>query len=155
LSKIDSQAICQIAIVVKDIETVAKNYSRLFGIEMPKIFTVPNPNEVPLYYKGRLTSTKAKICVFQMGPVVLELTEPGDDPSCWRDFYEKHGQGVHHIGIEVQDLDNSLNALKEIGSDVIQVGYYPTSSYWIMDTEEQLGVRFNIKHSNEDNSSKK
>ncbi|WP_051585844.1 VOC family protein [Caldanaerobius polysaccharolyticus] len=154
MSKIDSNVICQIAIVVKDIEAAARNYSELFGMEMPEIFTVPPAEEVPVYYHGKLISPKAKICIFQMGPIVLELTEPGEGPSSWREFLERHGQGVHHIGIEVQNLDNALNALKKVGADVIQVGYYPTSSYWFMDSEDQLGVRVNIKHGNEDNSDK-
>jgi 4-hydroxyphenylpyruvate dioxygenase-like putative hemolysin len=154
VAKIDNNAICQIAIVVKDIETVAANYAKLFDIPVPEIFTIPSSDEVPIYYRGKMISSKTKLCVFNMGPIVLELTQPDDVPSAWKEYLDKHGQGVHHLGIQVQDRGTAVEAFKEIGAEVIHIGYYPTSSYSFVDSEEQLGVRFNIKHDGEDNSDK-
>lgn len=154
MAKIDNNAICQIAIVVKDIEKVAANYAKLFDIPTPEIFTIPSSDEVPIYYRGKLISSKTKLCVFNMGSIVLELTQPDEVPSAWKEYLDKHGQGVHHLGIQVQDKEAAIQAFKEIGAEVIHVGYYPNSSYSFVDSEEQLGVRFNIKHDGEDNSDK-
>ena len=38
---LDKKKICQIALVVKDIEKTAGEYARLFGVDMPEIFQVP------------------------------------------------------------------------------------------------------------------
>ena len=81
-------------------------------------------------------------------------TTPDDTPSSWKEFYDKHGQGVHHIGIQVQDRDAALEALRDLGAEVNHVGYYPTGSYTFMDCMEQFGVNFNIKHGGEDNRDK-
>jgi 4-hydroxyphenylpyruvate dioxygenase-like putative hemolysin len=150
----DNNAIMQVAIVVKDIERVAKNYSEMFGIPMPEIIDVPPVNEVPIFYKGEKTDSRAKICVFKMGSIILELTEPDETLSGWKDFYDKHGQGVHHIGIKVNDREKAIDAFDDMGIKIDHVGYYPTSSYTFMDSMKDFGVNFNVKHDGEDNSDK-
>ncbi len=154
MALIDNTAIMQIAIIVKDIEKTAENYAKVFGMPVPEIQDVPPISEVPIFYRGERTDSRAKICCFQMGNIILELTEPDDTPSSWKEFYDKHGQGVHHIGIQVQDRDAALEALRDLGAEVNHVGYYPTGSYTFMDCMEQFGMNFNIKHGGEDNRDK-
>ena len=38
---INPKNVCQIALVVDDIEHVAKNYAELFGVPVPDIFQIP------------------------------------------------------------------------------------------------------------------
>lgn len=154
MAKIDNTAIMQIALIVKDIEKVAANYALAFDIPMPEIQQVPDVREVSIFYRGKRTDSRAKICCFQMGSIILELTEPDETDSGWKEFYDLHGQGVHHIGIQVNDRDEAMEALAEFGVEVNHVGYYPTGSYTFMDSMEQFGVNFNIKHGGEDNSDK-
>lgn len=154
MAVIDNKAIMQIALIVKDIEKVAANYAKVFNMPMPKIENVPPVSEVPVFYRGERTDSRAKICCFQMGNIILELTEPDDSPSGWKEFYDRHGQGVHHIGIQVENREEALAALAELGVEVNHVGYYPTGSYTFMDSMEQFGVNFNVKHGGEDNSGK-
>lgn len=154
MAVIDNHAIMQIAIIVEDIEKVAANYAKAFDLPMPEITDVPPVSEVPVFYCGERTDSRAKICCFQMGNVILELTQPDDTSSSWKEFYDKHGQGVHHIGIQVNDRSQALEALADMGVEVNHVGYYPTGSYTFMDCMEQFGVNFNIKHGGEDNRDK-
>lgn len=146
MDKLDSNVIFQIAIVVKDIEKTARNYAEIFGMEMPKIFLVPPPEETHIMYRGKPTRTRAKLCVFHMGPVVLELTEPDSEPSSWKEFLETRGEGVHHLGLAVQDREQTLKFLADRGIGVRHTGVYPGGSYTFVDSEEQLGVILNIKH---------
>lgn len=154
MAVIDNTNIMQIAIIVKDIRKTAENYAKVFGFPVPEIQDVPPVSEVPIFYRGERTDSRAKICCFNMGNIILELTEPDETPSGWKEFLDVHGQGVHHIGIQVQDRDAALEALGELGVSVNHVGYYPTGSYTFMDCMEQFGVNFNIKHGGEDNSDK-
>lgn len=154
MAVIDNTNIMQIAIIVKDIRKTAENYAKAFGLPMPEIEDVPPVSEVPVFYRGERTDSRAKICCFHMGNIILELTEPDETPSGWKEFLEKHGQGVHHIGIQVNDRDAALEVLATMGAEVNHVGYYPTGSYTFMDSMEQLGVNLNIKHGGEDNSDK-
>lgn len=67
MALIDNTAIMQIAIIVKDIEKTAENYAKVFGMPVPEIQDVPPVSEVPIFYRGERTDSRAKICCFQMG----------------------------------------------------------------------------------------
>jgi methylmalonyl-CoA/ethylmalonyl-CoA epimerase len=143
---IDRKTICQIALVVKDIEKVANHYAELFGVEVPRIFSIPPEEEAHTKYRGNPTQTKAKLAVIDLGPVVLELTQPDDEPSSWKEFLETNGQGVHHIGFMVSERDNVINYFAEKGVTVRHYGEYHGGSYTFVDSAEYLGVILNIKH---------
>ena len=78
---------------------------------------------------------------------VIELHQLLNGPSTFHEFVEKHGYGVHHIGFEVGDKrDSVIASLAEEGFDTGRtVGFYPGSSWTIVDTEAVLGVNLNIK----------
>jgi len=146
MAPIDPRRICQIALVVRDIETTARNYAEVFGLPMPRIFTLPPVEEAHTSFHGQLTRSRAKLAVFDLGSVVLELTEPDDEPSSWREFLDTKGEGVHHIGFMVDDLPRSLEALRKRGIPERHSGDYPGGRYVFVESAAQLGVILNVKH---------
>lgn len=146
MDTIDPKRICQIAIVVRDIEKTARSFSEVFGLPMPEIFTVPPAEEAHTRFHGQPTRTRARLAVLRMGPIALELTEPDDEPSSWKDFLEKHGEGVHHIGFMVDDLQRTLSFLKAKGIEERHSGDYPGGRYVFVESADSLGVLLNIKH---------
>ena len=42
----------------------------------------------------------------------IELLEPSDSSSVVRKFINNRGQGLHHIALEVDDIQNAINYLK-------------------------------------------
>ena len=88
-----------------------------------------------------------QMCVIEMGNGVLELHQIDNNPSTFREFVNKHGQGVHHLGFEVGDArDEVIRELQEMGFDTGRtIGIYPGSSWTIVDSEDVLGVNLNIK----------
>ena len=151
MSTVDSNNLMQVCIVVKDVEKVAKAYAKLFNMAVPEIRHIRSIDRTPVYYKGQLTEFEAKLCVFEMGNVVLEITEPVLGNNAWQDYIDQYGEGVHHIGFTVSDLNGAMNAFKEIGIEPLHVGYFEKGSYSFMDSINQFGVRINIKHSGENN----
>lgn len=143
---IDKNQVCQIALVVKDIEKTAKNYAEIFGVDLPDIWQIAPQEESHTQYKGFPTNTRAKLCVFDLGQVVLELTEPDDEPSSWKQFWNEKGEGVHHIGFTVKNRDLALEALAAKNISVRHYGEYPGGNYTVVDSEEQLGVLLNLKY---------
>ncbi len=71
---VDGKTICQVALVVKNIEETAKAYAELFSVDVPDVFTVPPESEAHTKFKGQPTNTRAKLAVFDLGQVVLEIT---------------------------------------------------------------------------------
>jgi len=146
VDKVDSSTICQIALVVKDIDRAVRNYAEIFKVDPPSIFVLPPPEEANTQYRGKPTGTRAKLAVFKMGPIVLELTQPDDEPSSWKEFLETKGEGVHHIGFMMDDKKATLEMFAKRGIPVRHSGEYPGGSYTFVDSEEQLGVILNLKH---------
>ena len=139
----------QINIVVKDIEKAAKAWSEILGIPVPEIRLnhLESHEQFRYTYRGNETPCDLKVCNIDMGNFVLELHEPVGGDSSFQEYLDRHGNGVHHIGCEVGDQrDEVLDALKEMGFDTQRtVGYYPGSSWTIVDSEDELGVNLNIK----------
>ena len=141
MSQLDSNAVIQVGIVVRDIEKTAGYYAKLFGLEMPKISNVA-PD---VTYKGQKVEPKGKKCSFKMGAVSLELIEPDDTPTSWKQFLDEKGTGVHHIGIVVEDRAGAIKALDEAGMPVRQFGQFKGGNYSVIESGETLGVNLNIK----------
>ena len=140
MSSIKTDGIIQVGIVVKDIEKSAKMYSDCFGLEMPNIrLAFPN-----IEFKGTKPTVTARLCSFRIGNITIELIQPGEEMTSWREFMDKHGEGVHHIGFMVEDIQAAYKACEENGLSLRQFGGADWGSYSIMEGNN-IGVFFNVK----------
>jgi methylmalonyl-CoA epimerase len=57
--------------------------------------------------------------MMSVGDALIELIEPTDDKSPVASFLEKRGEGIHHISLEVDDLDATLERLKKMNVQLI------------------------------------
>jgi len=68
---------------------------------------------------GEVTEQGVRICTLAVGDTHVELLEPlGAETSVGR-FLAKRGPGMHHIAIEVADINASLAELKSKGARLI------------------------------------
>lgn len=147
-NKIGLNGFIQIALVVEDIEKAAKTWADLFGVPVPPIRDDKPSHNPNLTYRGQEAYYGLKFAVIDCRErgFVIELHEPDEHPSTFREFLDKHGNGVHHIGFEVGERRGAIvNELEQQGYALRTVGYYPGSSWTIVDTEDTLGVNLNIK----------
>ena len=139
----------QINIVVGDIYRAAKAWAALLDIPVPEVTVnhLESNGEYPYSYRGKENTCDLLVCTIEMGSWVLELHQADEKESSFREFYDKHGNGVHHIGFEVGDArDEVIQELKDLGFDTDRtIGVYPGSSWTIVDSEDVLGVNLNIK----------
>jgi methylmalonyl-CoA/ethylmalonyl-CoA epimerase len=90
-----------IAIAVKDIEKEIDRYVNILGL--------------PLIHREVVEEQKVKVAVFAAGEVNIELLEPLDTDSPIASFLQKRGGGLHHIALEVEDLNTQIRRLREKG----------------------------------------
>jgi len=136
----------QIALVVEDIEKAGKAWAKLFGVPEPEVHDASMVGDPDVTYRGKVAVYGAKMAVIRLGSFVIELLEPDKRDSTFREYLDKHGQGVHHLGFEVGERrDAIVSELEELGFDMRQIGFYPGSSWTIVDSEDALGVNLNIK----------
>ena len=62
---------------------------------------------------------KLKTAFLPMGSTNIELLESTSPDSSVAKFLEKHGEGLHHIAIRVDDIDAALAELKAKGIKLI------------------------------------
>jgi methylmalonyl-CoA epimerase len=95
-----------VAIAVKNIDEALKLYENLFGVKASKIEAVPEQG--------------VKAALIPMGDgCEIELLEPLDPNGGVAKFLENKGEGIHHICLEVDDIDKALSAVAEKGCQLI------------------------------------
>jgi methylmalonyl-CoA/ethylmalonyl-CoA epimerase len=62
---------------------------------------------------------KVRIASFDVGDSRIELTEPTSDDSPISKFLEKRGEGIHHMAIQVEDVNRELERLRGLGFELI------------------------------------
>ncbi|HUY00972.1 MAG TPA: VOC family protein [Candidatus Deferrimicrobium sp.] len=132
------EAINQIGIVVRDVIKTAKLLEQIFGIGPFQILE-REPEEI--IYKGKLQNFQIKNGLARVGAVQLELIEVLEGDCCQADFLKRKGEGLHHLGVFVDDLEGALSKAKELGIELLQKGTAAGSIQWAyLDTEETYGL---------------
>lgn len=62
---------------------------------------------------------KVRVAMLPIGESRVELLEPTSDDSPISKFLEKRGGGIHHIAVEVENIEESLAKLKAEGARLI------------------------------------
>ena len=62
---------------------------------------------------------KVRVAMLPIGEMKIELLEPTSDDSPIAKFLEKRGGGIHHIAVEVENIEESLAKLKSEGARLI------------------------------------
>jgi methylmalonyl-CoA epimerase len=62
---------------------------------------------------------KVRVAMLPIGESRIELLEPTSEDSPITKFLEKRGGGIHHIAVEVEDINAALLKLKEQGARLI------------------------------------
>ncbi len=97
-----------IAIIVRDIEQALLFYRDTLGIASGEIKEVP--------------TEQVRIAFLPMGGPggsEIELIEPTSPDSSLAKFLEKRGEGLHHICLEVENIDAELANMQERGAPVL------------------------------------
>jgi len=144
---LDTQRVTQVAVVVRDVEKVAKVWADLFGVEVPKSSLTDPLEKAHTTYLGRPTEGRAKLVFFKLDNLQLELIEPVGGPSTWREFLETNGEGVHHIAFGVKGTDNYVAMLEKKGMPLVQRGEwtaYTGGCYTYFDSIQKLGVALEL-----------
>ena len=95
-----------VAIAVKNLDEALKLYETMFGVKASKIEVVPEQG------------VKAALIPIGDGGEI-ELLEPVDPNGGVAKFLESRGEGIHHICLEVDNIDQALNTVAERGCQLI------------------------------------
>jgi methylmalonyl-CoA/ethylmalonyl-CoA epimerase len=94
-----------IGIVVQDIEAALKVYRDALGLELDKVESVPEQ--------------AVRIAFLLTGEGEIELVQPTTDDSGIARYLARRGEGIHHICLEVDDIEASLAHMAAQGIELI------------------------------------
>jgi methylmalonyl-CoA epimerase len=90
-----------ISIVVRDVEEALTTYQRALGLRLVEIQERPD--------------LAARIAFLYTGGSEIELVQPVTSDTGEAKFLRTRGEGVHHICLEVDNIEEALADLKEKG----------------------------------------
>jgi methylmalonyl-CoA epimerase len=102
------ERIDHIAIIVRDLEQALLFYRDMLGIVPREMKDVP--------------SEQVRIAFLPMGGPngsEIELLQPMTSDSSLAKFLEKRGEGMHHICLQVDNIDTALHDLQAQGASVL------------------------------------
>ena len=94
-----------VAIAVKDICATIRVFREVFGILAPEVSHLPEHG--------------VKAVLIQSGQTRIEILEPLDPENSIGRFIKTKGEGLHHIALNVDNLQDKLDYLKNNGFDLI------------------------------------
>ena len=133
-----------ICIVVEDIEKT-KSYYESIGIgpwvEYPPLveYAKLNVMEKKGFFSTRFIYT-------EIVSLQLQLAQPGEGKTIYKDFLETKGEGVFHIGFEVDDVDAAEKQVTDNEMKVLASGRRDDGSgFSYLDTREHAGVTLLVR----------
>jgi methylmalonyl-CoA/ethylmalonyl-CoA epimerase len=105
MSQVKAKGLDHVAIAVKDLEKAIAFYEKAFGLKLAEIEEVKEQ--------------KVRTAIFGHGLGRIELICPTEPDTSVAKFLDKRGEGLHHICIEVEDIEASLAELKAQGAPLI------------------------------------
>jgi len=94
-----------VAVAVSDIKQAIDAFEASLGIECEKT------EEVPTEF--------AQVAFFDLGGPHLELVQPTSEDSAMGKSLQKRGEGLHHICLEVENIEIAMAAMRSKGIRLI------------------------------------
>lgn len=126
------ESIDQIGIVVRDIDKVIESWSKLLGIGPWDSTEMETTDRA-----GR--KAKTRLAFANIGPLQIELIQSVEGKTFYTDFLEKHGEGIHHLCVRVDDLDATT---ANLGKKGVKLLFGRRGRFAYMDTVNPGGVMF-------------
>lgn len=90
-----------IAIAVTDVEESAKVYQQALGVSNVEFETVE--------------SEGVKVAIIHLENGRIELMQPTNDTSPIKKFLDKKGQGLHHMALDIGDIEGEVERMEGCG----------------------------------------
>ena len=115
----------QIGFIVRDIEKTKQEFARFFDVPVPPTVNSGEYAVTKTEYRGEpAPKAQCQMTFFYFGDLQMELIQPNEEPSAWREYLEEHGEGIHHLAFQVNGMQGNIENCEEWGMKLVQKGEY-------------------------------
>jgi methylmalonyl-CoA/ethylmalonyl-CoA epimerase len=137
------KSVDQVALVVRDLDEAMRRYSEKLGIAPWSVYTFSPEWIRNMTFRGHEQPYSMKLALGDVGGMMYELIEPLEGPNSYQEFLDARGEGLHHLGFFVDDLDAAIAEMEGQGFSVLQsgraFGVDGDGGYAYFDTDGVLG----------------
>jgi catechol 2,3-dioxygenase-like lactoylglutathione lyase family enzyme len=136
-------AIDQVAVVVRDLDAAMRQYSEKLGIGGWDVYTYGPHCLHTMTFRGEERPYVMKLALARVGGTAYELIESVEGPNIYEEFLTTRGEGLHHLGYYVEDIDRAIEEMAARGYGLLQsgrgFGTENDGAYAYFDTERDFG----------------
>ena len=127
---VGTNLLAQVGFIVKDIETAKRKWAAFLGVDVPPTQPCGDYAVTKTVFEGQpAPEADAVLAFFDVGPgLQIELIQPNEAPSTWRNFLNEHGEGMHHLAFQVKDSAGKVAQCEAAGLRLVQHGLYGDAS---------------------------
>lgn len=141
---LEQKTVSHLGFVVRDAAAVSTYWQKLGLPSFELEHATPRDDS---RYRGQPLLLSFDVGFQKMGAIGYEWIQPPSTPAnIYADFLKLHGEGVQHIGMQVDDLSKATAAYEKLGFAVWQAGAWGdigkpgSGQYHYMDTDKIGGV---------------
>ncbi len=142
------KGIAQVCIVVPDLERAVESFWHTFGVGPWHFYTYGKPLLKRMTRWGKPCEYRMRVALSYIGDMRVELIQPLEGDTVYSEFVEKHGYGVHHLGVLTDDMAESVRQAEGAGlvmaMDGAGFGLDGDGHYAYLDTEEAIGTTIEL-----------
>ncbi len=129
----------QLSFVYKDIKKQAKIMEDTYGI---KFAVMENIIHEEATFHGKEVSIVVNYAFSRLFGIQIELQEPAEacGDCLFKEFLDQGKEGLHSVGMYVEDLQATIDEFKKKGIEVLQSGKIGKQWFAYFDTENTFGA---------------
>ena len=132
----------QLSYVYEDVKAQAKIMEDLYGI--PQFAQMEDITHQNATYRGKEVSIVVDYAFSRLLNVQVESQQWKSGDSLFKDFIDQGKEGLHSIGVYVEDLEAYIDQFKKRGIEVLQTGQVSKFKFAYLDTEKTFGFLLEI-----------
>lgn len=136
---VEFNRLSQVAVVVRDLRASMKHFWEEIRVGPWRIWKFDSQNLTDMTLHGRPAEYSFIVGMAYVGDVSIELVQPLDGESIFREFLESRGEGIHHLKCTSQEAESIVERFKKAGGKVLQSARIGDAAFHYLDTESTLG----------------
>ena len=104
--------------IVRDLDATIDRYSKAFGVGPFRMLEPEYFQKIPYMekkYRGQDEDFLFRCGLAPFGPIEIEFIQPLKGRTVYDEFLREKGGGLHHIAVDVPNLDRLLTTLADQG----------------------------------------